>query len=85
MTKDLPRNNRIKGERKEIDITYKRDVEGHTFENYNTYKTDNPDAIEIQMDTVEGIKDADQKVLLTLEIVEIKFLLAFIRPVRQGY
>ena len=78
LTKDLPRNNRIKGERKEIDITYKRDVEGHTFENYKTYKTDNPDAIEIQMDTVEGIKDADQKVLLTLEIVEIKFLLAFI-------
>ena len=72
-TKDLPRNNRIKGEKKEIDITYKRDVEGHTFENYNTYKDDNPNAIEIQMDTVEGIKDANQKVLLTLEIVEKVF------------
>ena len=55
---------------KEESKEYKRDITGHTYENYN--------AVEIQMDTVEGIKGQNQKVLFTLEIVEIKFLLAFL-------
>ena len=76
-SKELPRNNRkltFKEENKE----YKRDITGHTYENYLCYKQNHPNAIEIQMDTVEGIKGQNQKVLFTLEIVEIKFLLAFL-------
>lgn len=76
---ELPRNNRKR--KKEIDIDkkeYKRDISGHTYEDYENYKKDNEDAIEIQMDTVEGIKDGRNPVLLTLEIVEIKFFFAFL-------
>lgn len=73
---DLPRSRRRnKSENKDKD--YKRDIQNHTFEDYNKYKNNNSDACEIQMDTVEGIKENNAPVLLTLEIVEINFLFIF--------
>lgn len=73
---DLPRTRRNnKSENK--DKNYKRNIQGHTYEDYNKYKNDNPNAVETQMDTVEGIKENNAPVLLTLEIVEINFLFIF--------
>lgn len=72
---DLPRSRRKKKEEK--DTNYKRDVENHTYEDYKNYKDNNPKAIETQMDTVEGVKENDAPVLLTLEIVPINFLFIF--------
>lgn len=74
---DLPRvSKRVKKESK--DKSYKRDIEGHTYEDYIDYKNSNQKAIEWQMDCVQGIIGKDEPVLLTLQIVEIKFLFAFI-------
>lgn len=74
---ELPRNNRKR--KKENDKKeYKREIFGHTYEDYENFKKDNEKAIEMQMDTVEGIKDGREPVLLTLEIVEIKFFFAFL-------
>ena len=73
---DLPRCRKTK--QKEVkDKSYKRDIEGHTYEDYNSYKEENPNAIETQMDTVEGIKENDAPVFFTIEIVDIKFILIF--------
>lgn len=73
---DLPRCRKIK--QKEVkDKSYKRDIEGHTYEDYNSYKEENPNAAETQMDTVEGIKENDAPVFFTIEIVDIKFILIF--------
>ena len=73
---DLPRSRRI-SKSKSKDKNYKRDIKNHTYEDYEKYKTNNPNACEIQMDTVEGIKENNAPVLLTLEIVEINFLFIF--------
>ena len=72
---DLPRCR--KKVKEKVDRNYKRDITGHTYENYEKYKIEHPNAIETQMDTVEGIKENDAPVLLTLEIVEINFLFIF--------
>lgn len=73
---DLPRCRKTK--QKEVrDKSYKRDIDGHTYEDYNSYKEENPNAIETQMDTVEGIKENDAPVFFTIEIVDIKFILIF--------
>ena len=73
---DLPRC------RKEINKTsrntdYKRDMTNHTYEDYEKYRKANSKATETQMDTVEGIKENNAPVLLTLEIVKINFLFIF--------
>jgi len=76
-TSDLPRsrkkkNNNIK------DKSYKRvNIDGHTYEDYQNFKNKNENAIEMQMDTVEGIKENNAPVLLTLQIVKIDFLFIF--------
>ena len=73
---DLPRCRRKpKGEKK--DKNYKRNITGHTYDDYEKYKKNNPKACETQMDTVEGIKENNAPVLLTLEIVDINFLFIF--------
>ena len=72
---DLPRSRRKKKEK--IDTNYKRDIKNHTYEDYTNYKINNNMAIEMQMDTVEGVKENDAPVLLTLEIVPINFLFIF--------
>lgn len=76
-TSDLPRANNKK-KKQEIDKSYKRDITGHTYEDYNKYKDNNPSAIEWQMDCVQGIQGKEQQVFLTLQIVNIKFLFIFI-------
>ena len=72
---DLPRSRRKKKEK--VDTSYKRDIKDHTYEDYQSYKLLNNNAIEMQMDTVEGIKENNAPVLLTLEIVDINFLFMF--------
>ena len=59
------------------DKSYKRDIKGHTYEDREEYKKEHENACEMQMDTVEGIKENDAPVILTLEIVEINFLFMF--------
>ena len=72
---DLPRCRRKK--KKQIDTNYKREIENHTYEDFNNYKHNNLNSLEMQMDTVEGIKENNAPVILTLEIVKIKFLFIF--------
>ena len=73
---DLPRC-RKQRKRDNKDKSYKRNIEGHTYEDYEKYKKEHDNAYEMQMDTVEGIKENDAPVILTLEIVEINFLFMF--------
>lgn len=74
---DLPRSKRrIKHE--EIDKNYKRNINGHTYENYLSVIKDKSNIIEWQMDCVQGIQRKNEKVFLTLQIVKIKFLFVFI-------
>ena len=72
---DLPRSRRKKKEK--VDTSYKRDIKNHTYEDYINYKLLNTNSVEMQMDTVEGIKENNAPVLLTLEIVSINFLFIF--------
>ena len=73
---DLPRCNR-KQKSIDKDKDYKRNIEGCTYNDYEKFKKNKPDACETQMDTVEGIKENDAPVILTLEIVPINFLFMF--------
>lgn len=74
---DLPRYR--KQSSKEIrDKNYKRDtINGHTYEDYKIYKNNNPKSLEMQMDTVEGIKGINDSIILTLCLTEIDFLFMF--------
>ena len=73
---DLPRARKnLKNEDKEKN--YKRNVAGHTYEDYLTVINNNPDIIEWQMDCVQGIQGKNEPVFLTLQIVKIKFLFIF--------
>lgn len=76
---DLPRCRKKKNEEKiNKDKNYKnKNIEGHTYEDYEKYKETNPKSCEMQLDTVEGIKENNAPVLLTLEIVKINFLFIF--------
>lgn len=74
---DLPRY-RKKKKTEEKDRSYKnKNIEGHTYEDYEIYKKGNPKDNEMQLDTVEGVKENNAPVLLTIEIVEINFLFMF--------
>lgn len=71
---DLPKCRKRKSNT-EQDNNYKREsIEGMTYEDYEKYKENHPDAIEIQMDTVLGTNYANEPAMLTLQIVNIKFL-----------
>lgn len=72
---DLPRSR--KAPRSTKNTEYKRDMNGKTYEDFTNYKKDYPNALEMQMDTVEGIKENNAPVILTLEIVPIHFLFMF--------
>ncbi len=74
---DLPRTKR-KIKHEETDKNYKRNIDGHTYENYLSVLNNNPDIIEWQMDCVQGIQGKNEQVFLTLQIVKIKFLFIFI-------
>lgn len=74
---DLPRCRKNK-KIEEKDKNYKnKNIKNHTYEDYGIYKEKNPESNEIQLDTVEGIKENNAPVLLTIEIVEINFLFIF--------
>ena len=72
---DLPRCRKSKKEK--VNTSYKRNIEKHTYDDYILYKNHNVNACETQMDTVEGIKENNAPVILTLEIVKINFLFMF--------
>ncbi len=75
---DLPRCRKHK-KREEVDRSYKNtNIEGHTYEDYEIYKKNNNKDNEMQIDTVEGIKENNAPVILSIEIVKIKFLFIFI-------
>ncbi len=75
---DLPRC-RKKRKTEEKDKSYKnKNIEGHTYEDYEKHKEANPKENEMQIDTVEGIKENNAPVFLTIEIVKINFLFIFI-------
>lgn len=74
---DLPRSRKRNKNKNTKDSSYKRNIENHTYEDYGKYKKGNTDACETQMDTVEGIKENNAPVILTLEIVPINFLFMF--------
>lgn len=75
---ELPRYRKSKCNKVKKDKSYKReDIKGHTYEDYEEYKRKNINDIEVQMDTVEGIIENNAPALLTLEIVEIKFIFIF--------
>ena len=71
---DLPRNQKKKKQKRDTLYKNEEKIKGHTFEDYQYYKSKNKKALETQMDTVVGIVDADDPVMLTLEIVKMKFL-----------
>lgn len=74
---DLPRC-RKKKKTEDRDRCYRnKNIDGHTYEDYEKYKEENLKDNEIQLDTVEGIKENNAPVLLTIEIVEINFLFIF--------
>jgi IS30 family transposase len=75
---ELPRYSKKSKDKKSNDTSYKREINGHTYEDYNDFKSKNPHAIEWQMDCVQGIQGKDEQVFLTLQIVEIKFIFIFI-------
>lgn len=74
---DLPRNRRQTAEKPDRNYKNKVNIEGHTYDDYSEYKENHPKAIEVQMDTVIGITNANDSIILTLEIVEISFMLIF--------
>ena len=79
---DLPRKVRYKARRKAAVQPLKKDKTcraGMTYADYILFREENPDTPVVQMDSVTGKKDEDEKVLLTLHIVNCRLMLAFIR------
>ena len=79
---DLPRKVRYRARRKAALQPLKKDKAcriGRTYADYILFREGNPDTPVVQMDTVEGRKGVDEKVLLTLHIVNCHLMLAFIR------
>lgn len=74
---DLPRNRKENKEQPNKEYKNKENIEGHTYEDYNIYKPNHITAIETQMDTVIGITNANDPVILTLEIIDISFMFIF--------
>lgn len=75
---DLPRcRKKQKEQQKSENKDYKRNINGATYDDYNIYITINTNSTETQMDTVEGVKENNAPVILTLEIVKINFLFMF--------
>ena len=72
---DLPRCRKQKSEKPSNEYKNKESIVGHTYEDYNKYKEKHIKAIETQMDTVIGITNAFDPVMLTLEIVDISFMI----------
>lgn len=81
---DMPRTVRMrprKGKKKSVKID-KACRTGRTWEDYQAYMAQHPDAAVRQLDTVEGIKGG--KVLLTIHFVEQGLQLAFLRDANDA-
>lgn len=76
---DLPRKVRFRPRRKKT-ISFKVDKKcriGRTYDDFLSFMQVHPDALVVEMDTVEGIKGG--KVLLTIHFTDAQFMLSFIR------
>lgn len=70
--------------KRKIDKTYLRKIKiNRTYEDYQKYILNNPDASIVQMDTVIGSNDS-HKVLLTLHFVKFHFQLAYILDSKEA-
>ena len=79
---DLPRKVRYKARRKAAVQPLKKDKTcriGRTYADYILFREENPDTPVVQMDSVIGKNGVDEKVLLTIHIVNCRLMLAFIR------
>ena len=74
---DLPRCRKQKRNKPNKDYKNIESIEGHTYTDLKKYKEEHNYAIETQMDTVIGITNASDPVILTLEIVEVSFMFIF--------
>lgn len=84
-SEDLLRPRKKKNEKQALDKSYKKSfMVDHTYEDYIKFKEIHVKAIEMQMDTVEGVKLPGEPVLLTLQIVEISFIFIFKLPSNQA-
>lgn len=73
----LPRQRNQKNQKPSKEYKNIESIEGHTYDDYKKYKETHNNVIETQMDTVIGITNANDPVILTLEIVEISFMFIF--------
>jgi len=55
-------------------------LEGRRYRDFISFMEENPDTPVVQMDSVEGVKGADEPVFLTIHFVEAELMLAFKRP-----
>lgn len=79
---DLPRKVRYKARKKGNVQPLKKDKTcriGRTYADYILFMQENPDTPVVQMDTVVGKKGVEEKVLLTIHILNCRLMLAFLR------
>jgi len=77
---DLDRKLKMKPRKKKPGVKIERACrDGRTYRDFWDWLEKHPDTDVVQMDTVEGKKGADQKVLLTIHFPHSEFMLAFIR------
>lgn len=79
---DLPRKVRYKARKKAAVQPLKKDKTcriGRIYADYILFREENPDTPVVQMDTVIGKKSVEERVLLTIHIVNCRFILAFLR------
>lgn len=73
-----------KRNKKYIDMTFLRKIkQGRTYEDYQKYLVENPDASVVQMDTVMSSQDST-KCLLTFHFVKFHFQLAILLPNKES-
>ena len=78
MNMDLPRKVRFSARKNKVHFKIDKACRiGRTFDCFNTYLSEHPDAPIVQLDSVEGKKGG--KVLLTIHFVKAEFMLAFLR------
>ena len=77
---DLLNMVKMRPRKKKQDVKVERGfLEGRRYRDFIAFMTENPDTAIVQMDTVEGVKGADEPVLLTIHFVEAELMLAFRR------
>lgn len=79
---DLPRKVRYRARKKSCVQPLKKDKScriGRSYADYIVFRDENPDIPVVQMDTVIGKKGVEEKVLLTLHILNCHLMIAFIR------